>query len=232
MPEPRLPRILIGDDHALVAQAIQHMLAPHFDVIAVVGDGRQLVESAEALHPDVVLVDVAMPRLNGLDAAQRIHESLPDVQIIYLSMNCDPAIEAEAMKRGACAFLPKTIGLRELCEAVNAAIARRPQSPVCNTAEVRVERCELTSRQRDVLQLLAEGLSMKQVGDVLHLATRTVAFHKYRIMDLLGLKNDSEMFQYAITNRIIFLDGTRGAPDRTVVGASDIQLPPGHDKVA
>jgi DNA-binding NarL/FixJ family response regulator len=201
----------------LVAQAVQQLLAPHFDVIAVVHDGRRLIEAAERFHPDAILVDVGMPRLNGLDAAQRIHRTLPDVQIIYLTMNADPLVQQEAMARGAAAFLPKTIAPDALCAAINEALARRGTARAETTASAPADPCTLTERQRDVLQLLAEGLSMKQVGDVLNLATRTVAFHKYRIMDLLGLHNDSELFQFAIRHRLVFLDGTRGAPDRTIL---------------
>jgi DNA-binding NarL/FixJ family response regulator len=211
-----LPRLLIGDDHALVAEAIQQLLMPDFDVVAVVNDGRKLIEAAEKLHPDVVLVDVGMPKLNGIDAAARIRRTLPDVQIIYLTMNADPMIEQEALAGGAAAFLPKTVAPETLRKTIYDALGRRQDPHPERAAPQRDERFTLTDRQRDVLQLLAEGLSMKQVGDVLNLATRTVAFHKYRIMDLLGLHNDSELFQFAIRHRLIFLDGTRGAPDRTI----------------
>jgi DNA-binding NarL/FixJ family response regulator len=218
MPEKKAARVLIGDDHALVAQAIQHLLEPEFEVLGVVHDGRQLIDAAERLHPDVVLVDIGMPKLNGLDAAERICRSLPATRIIYLTMNADPIVQQEAMARGASAFLPKTTSRRELCEAIHRALAGVPKKERFSsetTAATEAERIPLTDRQRDVLQLLAEGLSMKQVGDVLHLATRTVAFHKYRIMDMLGLKNDSELVQFAIRKNLVFLDGTRGAPDRT-----------------
>lgn len=219
MPETISARVLIGDDHALVAQAIQHLLEPEFQVIGIASDGRQLVEAAEKLRPDVVLVDIGMPKLNGLDAAQRISRTLPATRIIYLTMNADPMVQQEAMANGAAGFLPKTIGRRELCDAIQQALATGPQNAPAESATTpAVEHVVLTDRQRDVLQLLAEGMSMKQVGDVLHLATRTVAFHKYRIMDLLGIKNDSELFQFAIRNRLIFLDGTRGAPDRLFPG--------------
>jgi DNA-binding NarL/FixJ family response regulator len=231
MTDQRLPRILIGDDHTLVAQAIQQLLAPHFDVIAIVHDGRKLIEAAERLHPDAILVDVGMPRLNGLDAAQRIHHTMPDVQIIYLTMNADPLVQEEAMARGAAAFLPKTIGPQALCEAIHAALARRDTMHLETTPLAPADPYALTERQRDVLQLLAEGLSMKQVGDVLNLATRTVAFHKYRIMDLLGLHNDSELFQFAIRHRLVFLDGTRGAPDRTI-GENPLQEPDPEEEAA
>jgi DNA-binding NarL/FixJ family response regulator len=131
-------------------------------------------------------------------------------------MNADPMVQQEAMAHGASAFLPKTIGRRELCDAIQRALATGTQNTPAESATTPTMPVEhiLTDRQRDVLQLLAEGMSMKQVGDVLHLATRTVAFHKYRIMDLLGIKNDSELFQFAIRNRLVFLDGTRGVPDR------------------
>jgi DNA-binding NarL/FixJ family response regulator len=219
-----IARVLIGDDHSLVAQAIQQLLQPEFQVMGIAHDGRELVEKAERLRPDVVLADIGMPRLNGLDAGQRILESLPGTRVIYLTMSSDPVVEKEALARGGSAFLPKTIGRRQLCDAIHKSLETPEQSSLQTDVvaakrhahETTVDSLQLTNRQRDVLQLLAEGLSMKQVGGELKLATRTVAFHKYRIMETLGLTNDTELVQFAVRNHIVFLDEPRPAPDGTV----------------
>ena len=214
---PQRIRILIADDHALVAEALKKMLERDYEIAGVVHDGRALVEAAAESRPDVVLVDIGMPKLNGLDAANRIRRTTHGCRIIYLTMNADPLLHEEAIAHGASAFLPKTVSREELCAAIRAAVpASSSESPEAVTKVDDEVTDVLTDRQRDVLQLLAEGLSMKQVGGILNLATRTIAFHKYRIMETLGLKNDAELFQFAISKRIVFLDGTRGAPDRTI----------------
>lgn len=218
LPEQR-PRVLIGDDHALVAEAIRSLIAAEFDVIGIVGDGRALVQAAEELKPDVVLIDIGMPKLNGLDAGQRIKQTSPQTKIIYVTMNMDPLLVEEALAKGASAYLLKTVSRHELVDAVRTALgdskhtagyrhtASNPKVLHRNGSTL-----ELTNRQRDVLQLLAEGLSMKQVAGVLNLATRTVAFHKYRLMESLGLTNDADIVQFAIRNHMLFVEGSSKAP--------------------
>jgi DNA-binding NarL/FixJ family response regulator len=219
VPQQKFPRVLIGDDHALVAQAIEHLLTPEFDVIGIAQDGRQLVEKTEVLRPDIVLIDVEMPRLNGLDAGQRILASFPNTKIIYLTMSSDPEVEQEAIARGAFAFLQKTVGRAQLYSALHRALEVPNDSASQGEAEPNPyaqhgdSTLQLTDRQRDVLQLLAEGLSMKQVGAELNLATRTVAFHKYRIMETLALTNDAELVQFAVRKHMVFLDERRRTPD-------------------
>lgn len=220
MPQHRSARVLIGDDHSLVAQAIEKLLQPDFHVVGIARDGRQLVEKTEALRPDVVLIDIEMPRLNGLEAGQRILESLRNTKVIYLTMSSDPEVEREAAASGASAFLQKTVGRRQLCDAIHKALEAPNDSPKPKELEEPTLRAQegdaalqLTNRQRDVLQLLAEGLSMKQVGAELNLATRTVAFHKYRIMETLGLTNDAELVQFAVRKHIVFLGERRRTPD-------------------
>jgi DNA-binding NarL/FixJ family response regulator len=215
MPGKNRLRILIGDDHSLVAAGLKNLLEPEFDVVGISSDGRALLEAAERLRPEVVLVDIAMPRLNGLDAGRRILASLPGTKVIHLTMTSDPQIEREAMSYGASAFLQKTVGRRGLVEAIHTACGTCEQ--ISNLRERRgadlyaQKTIELTNRQRDVLQLLAEGYSMKQVGGVLSLATRTVAFHKYRIMEMLGLANDAELIQFAVKNHFLFVTREEGA---------------------
>jgi len=204
------PRILIADDHMLVAEALKRMLIHEFNVVGVVMNGRDLVEAATSLKPDLVLTDIAMPKLNGLDAGQRIKEASPNTRIIYLTMNGDPEIAAEAFARGASAVVAKTSVYSELVQTIRTALNENadvmPASkPV--PAKDASEPVPLTNRQRDVLQLLAEGLLMKEVASVLNLTTRTVAFHKYRIMQILGLQSDADLVQFAIRKHLLFVEG-------------------------
>lgn len=206
------PRILIADDHILVADAFKKMLAVEFDVVATVNDGRNLIGVAHKLQPDVILVDIGMPILNGLDAAQRIKRTLPNVKIIYITANHDPDLIAEAFANGASGYVCKTSAASELSAAIHAAL----RGDVYLSSRLSEENgngdafkpnglpYNLTERQVDVLQLLAEGRSMKEVAAELNLTTRTVAFHKYRIMQHLQLRNDAEMVQYAIRHHLTF----------------------------
>jgi len=206
------PRILIADDHVLIAEAFNKLLANDFDVVAMVHDGRSLIQAAERLQPDVILVDIGMPLLNGLEAAQRIKRTLPKVKIIYVTINHDPDLVAEALRRGASAYLSKTAAASELVSAINRALSSDchvfPQlESTANCSPMLQEPSpepQLTDRQVEVLQLLAEGRSMKEAAAVLNLATRTVAFHKYRIMQNLHLRNDAEVVQYAMRHHVIF----------------------------
>jgi DNA-binding NarL/FixJ family response regulator len=207
------PRILIADDHALIAEAFSKLLANDFDVIGMVYDGRTLIQTAQRLQPDVILVDIGMPLLNGLAAAQRIKRALPDVKVIYVTINHDPELVAEALRHGASGYLSKTAAATELVTAIHQALGGDCYvSPLLNVpANSTVAKTEgfwsepeLTSRQLEVLQLLAEGKSMKEVAAVLNLATRTVAFHKYRIMQNLHLRNDAEVVQYAMRHHVVF----------------------------
>jgi len=210
-----LPRVLIADDHVLVAEALKKLLSSDFDVVATVHDGRTLVEAAQALEPDVILVDISMPLLNGLDAAERIKRITPRVRIIYVTINHDPDLVAESLRRGADGYLLKTSAASDLVAAIQCTLhgncyvsaALNTSSPGLPSQSQAVESDSvpdrLTDRQIDVLQLLAEGRSMKEVASVLNLTTRTVAFHKYRLMNGLGLRNDAEIVQYAVRKRML-----------------------------
>lgn len=214
MPVTSRPRILIADDHTLVAEAFKRFLATDFDVIATVHDGRSLIEVANTLRPDVILTDIGMPFLNGLHAAERIKRALPEVHLIYVTVNHDPEIIAEAFRLGASAYVLKTSAASELVKAIHCALqGKRYLSPSLTTPapelltqldDSQSSRYKLTDRQIEVLQLLAEGRSMKEAAAVLNLTTRTVAFHKYRIMDSLSLNNDAEVVRYAIREHIVF----------------------------
>jgi DNA-binding NarL/FixJ family response regulator len=208
------PKIIIADDHTLVAEACKKLLESEYDVVATVGDGRSLIRIATTLRPHVIIVDVGMPLLNGLDAGQQAKEILRSVKLVYLTMNHDADLAAEAFRRGASAYLLKTCAASELTVAVrevlkgksylSAAIAKDTVDFLLRQGKQLIEEGQrLTERQREVLQLLAEGKSMKEVANVLNLTTRTVAFHKYRIMEVLNAKTNAELVQYAIRNHVI-----------------------------
>ena len=205
------PRILIADDHRLVAEAVKNLLVLEFNVLGVVGDGRTLVQATLEMKPDVVLVDIAMPQLNGLDAGRRIKEAQPGTKIIYLTAHNDPDVMAEAFAIGASGFVLKTSAFSALIQTIRDALSDQTQimpQPIGQPIDTKVGQATttLTPRQRDVLQLLAEGLSMKEIGHALNLATRTVAFHKYRIMEILDLHSNAELVQFAIRKHLVFVD--------------------------
>jgi DNA-binding NarL/FixJ family response regulator len=207
-------RILIADDHNLVAELCKRLIESEFDVIGVVSDGRSLVRTAGELRPDVVVLDIAMPILNGLDAGRQLKQMLPAVKLVYLTMNPDVEVAAEAFRRGASGYLLKTCAAVDIVLAVRDVL--RGKSYISQTLsrdtvsflrrqgkELVAEGELLTERQREVLQLLAEGKVMKEVGDILHMTTRTVAYHKYRMMEVLGAKSNAELVKYAVRNHMV-----------------------------
>jgi DNA-binding NarL/FixJ family response regulator len=207
------PTVIIADDHTLVAQACKKLLEREFDVIAIVGDGRTLVRKAVELKPDTIVVDIHMPLLNGLDAGQQICKMLPGVKLLYVTMNPDPELATEAFRRGATGYLLKSCAALEILVALRSVLAGECFiSPIIMKEAIASSAAEtdtfvgaelLTERQREVLQLLAEGRPMKQVADILNLTTRTVAFHKYRIMEALNLGRDAGIVRYALKNHIL-----------------------------
>jgi DNA-binding NarL/FixJ family response regulator len=209
-----VPRIVIADDHTLVAEACRKLLEADYEIVATVSDGRTLVRAVAEFRPHLVIVDVAMPLLNGLDAAQQAKELMPSVKIVFLTMNHDADLAAEAFRRGASGFLLKTCAASELVVAVREVLRGKSYlSPMIakDTVDFLLrqdkrfvdEADKLTERQREVLQLLAEGKCMKEVAAVLNLTARTVAFHKYRIMEVLNVRSNAELVQYAIRNHLI-----------------------------
>lgn len=211
---PNRSRILIADDHNLIAELCKRLLETEFEVVGVVGDGRALLRAAGELMPDVIVIDIAMPILNGLDAGRQVKQTLPAVKLVYLTMNSDPEVAAEAFARGASGYLLKTCAASEMVLAVrevlrgktylSKALSRDAIDSLRWQHKKLVSEDErLTDRQREVLQLLAEGKVMKEVGGVLHMATRTVAYHKYRIMEVLGAKSNAELVKYAVRNHMI-----------------------------
>jgi len=207
-------RILIADDHNLVAELCKRLLETEFDVVGIVGDGRALVEAVAELRPDVIIVDVAMPILNGLDAGRRVKAMLPSVKLVYLTMNADLELAAEAFARGASGYLLKTCASSEMVLAIrdvlrgktylSQALSRDAIDALrWQHKELVDENERLTDRQREVLQLLAEGRVMKEIGWILNMSTRTVAYHKYRIMEVLGAKSNAELIKFAVRSHIV-----------------------------
>ena len=204
-------RILIADDHTLVAEAFKRLLEPDFEVVGMVGDGRALLRAAAQLQPDLVLVDLNMPLLNGLDASEQLKQALPKIKIIVLTMNEDPDIAAVTMGKWASGYLLKKSAGSELLKAVRDVLrGGKYVTPALQGAIAEIESRDshpesgrtLTARQREVLQLLAEGHTMKEAAAILNVATRTVAFHKYRIMHDFGLENNSELLRFAMKQKL------------------------------
>jgi DNA-binding NarL/FixJ family response regulator len=204
------PRILMADDHTMLLEAFKSLLEPEFEVVGTVADGRMLLEEFSRLHPDVVVIDIAMPLLNGLDAGRQLKAQRRSVKLIYLTMNPDPDLAGEALRLGASGYVLKSSAAHELKQAIHEALRGRSyitplitRDVVGSLIEHRADRHELTMRQREVLQLLAEGKSMKEVAAILHLTPRTVAFHKYRMMEQLRVKTSAELVQFAVKQGIV-----------------------------
>ena len=212
-PLSRRPRILLADDHTMLLDAFRRLLEPQFEIAGTASDGRGMVELATTSKPDVVVLDIAMPRLNGMEAAAQLRRKLPGIKIVFLTVNEDPDIAAEAIRLGASAFLLKSSASSELTAAIELALAGKTYiTPLITQGKpldlflsesARPTADKLTARQREVLQLLAEGRSMKEAGDILKLTPRTVAFHKYAMMEALGVKTGAELVQYAVEHRIV-----------------------------
>ncbi len=205
-------RVLIADDHTLVAEAFKRLLEPECEVVATVPDGRALLRVAPQVSPDLVLVDLNMPLLNGLDASTQLKQAFPKIKIIVLTMNEDPEIASETMDKWASGYLLKKSAGSELLKAVRLVLrgekyitpALRDAVAELATRDSRSEAGRtLTPRQREVLQLLAEGHTMKEAAAILNVATRTVAFHKYRIMQDFGLENNSELLRFAMKQKLV-----------------------------
>jgi DNA-binding NarL/FixJ family response regulator len=209
----RRPRVLLADDHLMLLDALKELLEPRYEVVGLVSDGRELLKVAEKLRPDIIVLDIAMPKLNGLDAGRQLKQSMPSVKLVFMTMNEDPYLVGEAFRAGASAFLLKQAAGLELNEAIEEVL--KGGSYVTPSAVKGLDKISLrepknrehapepTARQREVIQLLAEGRTMKEVSRLLHITPRTVAAHKYTVMELLQLKTSAELVQYAIKHRII-----------------------------
>jgi DNA-binding NarL/FixJ family response regulator len=203
-------RILLADDHSMLLEAFRALLEPEFEVVGTATDGRMLIEEFSRLKPEIVVIDVGMPLLNGLDAGRQLKALQRSVKLIYLTMNPEPDLAREALRLGASGYVLKSSAASELKQAIHEALKGRSyvtplitQDVVGLLLEQREGAHELTTRQREVLQLLAEGRSMKEVASILDVTPRTVAFHKYRMMEQLRLKSSAELVQYAVKHGIV-----------------------------
>jgi DNA-binding NarL/FixJ family response regulator len=210
----RKVRILLADDHTLVADALKSLLEPTYEVVGIVADGRALLAAAEKLRPDLVVVDVGMPQLNGLDATRQIKLLLPTVKVMIVTMNEDSSLVAEAFRAGASGYMLKHSASQELLQAIQEVIkgasylspriTRGAVSALLRGDNAESEKArELTPRQREVIQLLAEGRSMKEIADILTISLRTVAAHKYRVMEMLDIRTNADLYRYAVKHRIV-----------------------------
>jgi DNA-binding NarL/FixJ family response regulator len=203
------PRILLADDHTMLLEAFKALLEPEFEIVGTVTDGRALLAEFSRLNPDVVLMDISMPLLNGLDAGRQLKLQQRSVKLIYVTMNTDPDLAGEALRLGASGYVLKSSAASELTQAIREALRGRSYITPLIARDVvgalieRREGPELTPRQREVLQLLAEGRSMKEVGNILNVAPRTVAFHKYKMMEQLRLKTSAELVQFAVKQGVV-----------------------------
>ena len=204
----RRPRVLLADDHRLVREAFARLLEPECEVLGAVADGHALLEAAARHRPDIVVLDIAMPLLNGLDAARRLKRVMPEVGLIFLTVSEDPELAAEAFRAGASGYLLKNSAASELLRSVQEVSQGRSYvTPLATQGLVdsflrdpkpaRDAVC-LSDRQREVLQLVAEGRTMKEIARILKITPRTVAFHKYSMMDALEIKSSAGLIQYAI----------------------------------
>jgi len=206
------PAVLLADDHTLVLEAFKKLLEPEFDIVGTVPDGCELLSIAPQLKPSVIVLDIGMPGTGGMVAGLELRKLLPRTKLIVLTMNEDLEIAREAMRLFASGYVLKKSGGTELIHAirevlrgrsyVSPSIAQQLQEAFIRDPRPEHKR-ELTVRQREVLQLLAEGRTMREAANELHVTTRTIAFHKYRIMEEFGLRTNSDLVKFAIRERVI-----------------------------
>ena len=203
-------RILLADDHQFITEGLKSLLEPNHEVVAVVGDGKALVKKAAELEPDILVVDISMPLLNGIDAVRQIKKEGSRAKVIFLTMHPDVTYATRALEAGGLGFVLKHSAPAELLEAIKKAnLGKKFISPQIaekleNTDHTRKDPIrKLTPRQREVLQLLAEGKSAREIAEILFVSPRTVEFHKYKIMEELSVKTSAELVQYAIRLGIV-----------------------------
>lgn len=203
------PKILIADDHRMVAEGLRGLLEPQFELVAIVGDGRALLEAAEKYRPDVVVADVSMPLLNGIESVRQLKKKNKKIVVVFLTMHLDVAYASSAFEAGASGYVLKHSAPQELLTAISSALNGKTYvTPLLakelhrfqkgRPREVDGQQAVLTTRQREVLQLIAEGRSVKEISTILNISTRTVEFHKYSVMEAMGLKNSAELMRFAL----------------------------------
>jgi DNA-binding NarL/FixJ family response regulator len=207
----RKPRILLADDHALVLEGFRRILEGHYELVGTVGDGRALLEAAKTMHPDIVILDISMPLLNGIDAAAQLKKICPKAKIIIVTMHADTDYVRSAFEAGASAYVLKRSAVDELEQAIRAVLEGHSYiTPLITKELVDVFLATgsetsggLTPRQREVLQHLAEGRTAKEIANLLNITSRTVEFHKGQIMDHLNLRTTADLIKYALTHGIV-----------------------------
>jgi DNA-binding NarL/FixJ family response regulator len=212
------PRILMADDHSIVLAGLRKLVEAEGDVVGTVEDGRALVEQAQTLRPDIVLLDISMPLLNGLDAARQVRKLVPESKLIFLTMHATPTYATEAFKAGASGYLIKRSAASELKQAIQAVLRGQHYLTPLITKDVLAATllpseqqtrqrpvATLTPRQREVLQLIAEGKGTKAIASILNISVKTVEFHKFRLMDELDLHSTAELTKYAIAEGLVSL---------------------------
>ncbi len=210
------PRVLIADDHVVFAEGLRLLLEKHYDVVGTAKDGRALVREALRLKPDVIIVDIGMPLLNGLDAAERVRQQLPKVKLIFLTMQDNPNLAAAALELGSAGFVLKHSAGSELLKAIEQVLhgrcyvtsKLRPEDWVVQKTRARQYSSHLTPRQRDIVQMCAEGRPIKEIAGHLNLSEKTVEFHKYHIMETFNLKSNADLVLFALKEHLISLDST------------------------
>jgi DNA-binding NarL/FixJ family response regulator len=208
------PRVLLADDHKIVLEGLKSLLGDEFEVVGSVEDGRALVDQAAKLHPDVIVADISMPQLNGIEAARQIKKTDKNIKIVFLTMHPDATYAANAFEAGASGFVLKHSAPSELITAIHEAMKGRTYvTPLIAGDLIRNYQeggspgkdlfKKISPRQREILQLLAEGKSGKEIASLLNISARTVEFHKYRMMEQLNIKTSAELVQYAVKHGIV-----------------------------
>ena len=210
------PRVLLADDHKIMIEGLKDLLKGEFEIVGSVEDGRALVEQASTLHPDVIVTDISMPQLNGIEAARQIKKTGKNIKIVFLTMHPDVTYAANAFEAGASGFVLKHSASSELITAIHEAIKGRTYvTPLIAGDLIRTYQKagvpeknlfkKISPRQREVLQLLAEGKTAKEIASILDISTRTVEFHKYKMMEQLKIKTSAELVHYALKHGLISL---------------------------
>lgn len=208
------PRVLLADDHIMIAEGLKRLLADEFDLVGVVEDGRALVITAKKLEPDVVVTDISMPYLNGIEAIQRMKHDNPNGKVVVLTMHQNAAYARRALDAGASAFVVKHSAPAELVMAIHAALKGEIFIAPSLAGDVLAEigrgpprdadvTISVTRRQREILELLTKGHSAKEIAQILAISARTVEFHKYQMMEAHGLRNSAELMHFAIKHGIV-----------------------------
>lgn len=214
------PRVVLADDHTIMLDGLKRLLESEFDLAGVAEDGRTLIAVAENVKPDVIVLDISMPLLNGIEAARQLRKTLPQVHLVFLTMHADPTLMAEAFRAGAAAYVLKRSAASELVNAIRDVLNGRTYiTPLItrDTVQALLTRLQdtpspaarLSARQREILQLVVEGNSNKEIAAILHLSVKTVEFHRSAMIRRLGLRSSAELVRYAVQEGVVPIDPAR-----------------------